>query len=99
MARPSRTPGVTDSLVIVRAARQLITLRGPREARRGAQMSDLAIIPDGALMIRNGRIEEVGTTRRIERLKTARDAFEIDATGHVVLPAFVDTATAFSIAT
>ncbi len=93
MARQSRDSGVTDNLVLVRAARQLLTLHGPREARRGTKMSELAIIPDGALIIRNGRIEEVGTARRIERLKAARDAVEVDASGMVVLPAFIDTAT------
>ena len=66
--------------------------------RRGAQMSDLAIIPDGAVLIRNGRIDSVGPTRRLERLKTARNAQEIDATGSVVLPGFVDTGTSLILA-
>ena len=56
-------------------------------------MSDLHVIPDGAVLIRNGHIEDVGPTRRIERLKTARDAQEIDATGSIVMPAFVDSST------
>jgi len=56
-------------------------------------MSALAIIPDGALLIRDGRIEDVGPTRRIERLKTARNAIEVDATGSIVLPGFVDSGT------
>ncbi len=56
-------------------------------------MSALAIIPDGALLIRDGRIEDVGPTRRIERLKAARDAVEVDATGSVVIPGFIDSAT------
>ena len=43
------------------------------------------------MLIRNGRIEDVGPSRRIERLKAARDAVEIDATGSIVLPAFVDS--------
>jgi imidazolonepropionase len=53
-------------------------------------MSDLNIIPDGALLIRDGVIEEVGTTRRIENLVPARLAREYDASGKVVMPAFVD---------
>jgi len=48
------------------------------------------MIPDGALLIRNGVIEEVGTSRRIENLAIARTAKEIDAGGRIVLPAFVD---------
>ena len=88
-----RKPGLQSNLVLIRGARQLITLRGQAGVRRGTQMSDLHVIPDGAVLIRNGHIEDVGPTRRIERLKTARDAQEIDATGSIVMPAFVDSST------
>jgi imidazolonepropionase len=53
-------------------------------------MQDLQIVPDGALLIRNGVIEEAGPTQRIENLQKARRAREIDAMGKVVMPAFVD---------
>lgn len=53
-------------------------------------MSELAVVPNGALLIRNGVIEHVGSARRIENLKGARQAREIDATGKVIMPAFVD---------
>ncbi len=53
-------------------------------------MSDLSIIPDGALLIRDNVIEELGPTRRVENLIPARLAKEIDAAGKIVMPAFVD---------
>ena len=53
-------------------------------------MGELGIIQDGAVLVRNGIIEEVGPTRRLENLKVARGAIEIDATGKVVMPGFVD---------
>ena len=53
-------------------------------------MADLNVIQDGAVLIRNGCIEHVGTTRQVENLVPARQAREIDATGKVVMPAFVD---------
>jgi imidazolonepropionase len=53
-------------------------------------MQELHIVPDGALLIRNGVIEESGATQRIENLQKARGAREIDAVGKVVMPAFVD---------
>jgi imidazolonepropionase len=53
-------------------------------------MTDLNIISDGAVLIRDGVIEEVGATRRVENLVPARLARVIDATGRVVMPAFVD---------
>ena len=79
-------------MIFIRGARQLVTLRGP-SPRRGLQLSDLAIIPDGSLLIRDDKIVEVGTTRRIENLAAARSAEVIDATGKVVIPGFVDSHT------
>ena len=48
------------------------------------------MIREGSLLIRDGRILEVGLTRRIENLAQARGSQEIDATGRVVMPGFVD---------
>lgn len=53
-------------------------------------MAELSIIPKGAVLLRNGVIEDVGPARRVENLAGARRAREIDATGRVVMPAFVD---------
>ena len=53
-------------------------------------MANLAVIPDGSVLLRDGLIEAVGPTRRIENMADARDAEEIDAVGRVVMPAFVD---------
>lgn len=75
---------------MIRSARQLVTLRGPQGPRRGLAMGELAIISDGALLLRDGLIQEVGPTRRVENLAAARGAIEIDATGKVVMPGFVD---------
>jgi len=77
-------------LVLLHSARQLITLHGPQGPRRGPEMRNLAIIPDGAVLIRNGVIEDVGPTRRVANLVRAKRAREVDATGRIVLPAFVD---------
>jgi imidazolonepropionase len=53
-------------------------------------MADLNIVPNGAVLIRNGAIENIGPARRVENLAGAKHAREIDATGRVVMPAFVD---------
>lgn len=75
---------------LLRGAKQLLTLRGPSGIRRGAALQDLGIIEDGSVLIRDGIIAAVGSTRRLENLKDARSAIEIPATGNVVMPAFVD---------
>lgn len=79
--------------ILIRGARQLLTLRGARGPRRGADLNDLGIIRDGALLIRDGVIEEAGPTRRLENLAEARGAVEINAVGRVVMPGFVDSHT------
>src|SRR5881398_3037551 len=72
--------------------RQLVTLAGPPRPRCGAEMRDLAIIPDGAMRIRNGRIAAVGPTAEIQR-GLAEDTEVVDAGGRAVLPGFVDAHT------
>lgn len=76
--------------LLVRGARQLITLRGSAGPRRGAALQELGIIRDGALLIEDGRIVEVGLSRRVENLVLAHRSQEIDVTGRVVMPGFVD---------
>src|SRR3989442_1887684 len=70
-------------------ARQLITVRGPSRARRGAELGELGIIDDGAVAIRDGRIEWVGPTDQLPD----RSAPEFDAAGKIILPGFVDSHT------
>jgi imidazolonepropionase len=80
----------TPGTYFVRGARQLLTLRGPAP-RRGLSCSDLGIIRDGSVLIQDGRIEEVGSTRRIENLRKARSARLIDVSGKVVAPGLIDS--------
>jgi imidazolonepropionase len=72
-------------------ASQLVTLAGSNRPRVGAEMSDLAIIRDGGMLIRDGKIDIIGSSDEIE--KNAGDSDIIDAAGRVVLPGFVDAHT------
>jgi imidazolonepropionase len=78
------------SITLIRGARQLLTLRGATGPRRGPDLRNLGIIQDGAVLIVDGRIHDVGPSRRLENLALARQATLIDASGRVVLPGFVD---------
>lgn len=78
--------------VAVLHAAQLVTLAGPRRPRVRAEMADLAILHDGALLVEDGIIASVGPSDEIAR-ELPRGAQVIDATGRCVLPGFVDAHT------
>lgn len=78
--------------VAVLHAAQLVTLAGPRAPRIREQMRELAIIPDGGMLIEDGRVVATGPSSEIEKT-LASDADVVDARGKVVLPGFVDAHT------
>src|SRR2546423_5239251 len=75
--------------VAVLHAAQLVTLAGPKRPRVGTELKELAIINDGGMLVRDGRIEQVGSSNEIAKALPP-DAEVIDANGKVVLPGFVD---------
>lgn len=79
-----------NSLAVIHAA-QVVTLAGPKRPRVGAEMAELAIIHNGGMLIRDGKIDSVGRSDEIE--KRSRGAGIVDAGGRVVLPGFVDAHT------
>jgi len=82
-----------QKITLLRGARQLLTLHGSSGPRRGADLGNLGLIQDGAVLIVDGLIHQVGPARRLENLALARQAEEIDASGCVVMPGFVDSST------
>jgi imidazolonepropionase len=73
--------------ILLTHASQLLTLRG-YAPRRGEFMRDLGIIPDGAVLIEDGKITAVGTTDELRKQSTNSE--ELDCTDKVVLPGFID---------
>jgi len=71
---------------------QLVTLAGAARPRVGAEMRELSIIGDGAMLVRDGRLEAVGIRADIEPLITNEHEI-VDAKNRVVLPGFVDAHT------
>src|SRR5215468_2664035 len=82
---------MTKPFAIIGAS-QLVTLAGPRRPRVAAEMRELAIINDGAMLIRDGRVVQTGARGEIEPLIDA-DCEVIDAGKRVVMPGFVDAHT------
>src|ERR1019366_2691151 len=79
--------------ILIRGARQLLTARGDRAPRSGPSLNELNVIQDGAVLIQDGILVEVGPSRRVENLAPARNAIEVNAAGRGVMPGFVDAHT------
>lgn len=83
---------MTDLLFIKHAA-QLITVEGHTEKPAKKQaMSEIAVIENGAVLIKDGRILDVGETSAIEAKypELIADANHIDATNKTVTPGLID---------
>jgi imidazolonepropionase len=78
-------------LVVKNAAQLLASPRPGERLKRGAALRDLPVIPDGALVCRDGRVDWAGPTADLPPLPAGAEV--IDATGQVVLPGFVDSHT------
>ncbi|MDG6228773.1 MAG: imidazolonepropionase [Candidatus Thermoplasmatota archaeon] len=70
--------------IIIKNASELITLQGPNRPRIKKEMNDLSIIKDSDVAIKDGVIVEVGSCLTYPSVK------EIDASGKIVLPGFID---------
>jgi imidazolonepropionase len=71
---------------------QLVTLAGPARARVRQELRELSIIEHGAMLVRDGAIERVGSQALLTPLITS-DYEVVDAGQRMVLPGFVDAHT------
>lgn len=81
----------SKTLAVVNCS-QVITLAGPARPRVGLELRELGIVADGAMFVRDGRIENVGNADEIETLINA-DTAVVDARRQVLMPGFVDAHT------
>jgi imidazolonepropionase len=72
--------------MLLHSASQLLTISGAPQ--RGRDLGHLGIVPDGAVLIRDGAIAAVGTTAELHHAYPHEET--MDAAGHVVMPGFVD---------
>lgn len=85
------TQAISKKFAVVNIG-QLMTMAGPARPRVGAEMLELGLIRDAALLIEDGRVRAAGT---YADLKGSIDAgmTVIDAAGRLVTPGFVDAHT------
>ena len=75
---------------------QLVTLAGPARPRVGEEMRELGLVRDGAMLIQDGRVAEVGAYADLKvnaGRAIAQGAVVLDAGGSLVTPGFVDAHT------
>jgi imidazolonepropionase len=72
--------------MLIHSASQLLTLSGGPQ--RGHELGRLGLIEDGAVLVRDGKIVQTGTSA--ELLDAYPDEERLDASGCAVLPGFVD---------
>jgi imidazolonepropionase len=72
--------------MLLHSASQLLTIAGAPQ--RGHDLGQLGIIPDGAVLFKDGKILAVGTTADL--CQTYPQEETMDAGGHVIMPGFVD---------
>src|SRR6266478_5275514 len=80
----NNTVSFANSLLITGAS-QMLTFCG-RAPRRGSSLSNLGLIKNGALLVRDGAIAAVGAQAQVEALAEARAAEKLDLGGRVALP-------------
>ena len=82
------------SNLLIKNTNELVTCSG-NTAKYGKEMSDIHVIENGAVVVENGIIKDLGKTQDILSKYNEKDYEVIDATGKAVLPGFVDSHTHF----
>jgi imidazolonepropionase len=89
-----------ESALLLANIGQVLTLRsssGEPGPRRGADLKELGVIEDGAVLCLGGKVVSVGSSKDALRdpwlKKNRKRVLEIDCAGKVVLPGFVDSHT------
>lgn len=70
--------------LVIKNANELVTLKGPNRPRIKNEMSNISVINNGSIAIKNGKIIDIG-----KGLKYKAEEI-INASGKIVLPGFVD---------
>lgn len=99
MPRKARNPLSSSALLLVNIG-QLLTLQLPNVSagpRRRSDLKQLGVIENGAVLCMGGKIVSAGTTKNALRdpwiKKNRKKITEIECSGKVVLPGFVDSHT------
>jgi imidazolonepropionase len=84
--------GIRMTITYIKCAAQVITVKGGSQPRRAEEMSDLGIIENGSVLVKNGRIVFVGPdVKAQEYLEHIHEPINIiDAEGKILTPGLID---------
>ncbi len=82
---------MAEKEILVLEAAQILTCPGGTAPRRREGMSNIGLVEDGALAIRDGKVEAVA--KQTELRHRFPDADRVDLSGHVLTPGLVDSHT------
>ena len=74
--------------LIINNARQLVTCASGKRLKKGGQMKDVGLVENGSIAVHQGKFAGIGTAQEIEKQFSAEK--NIDASGKVVCPGFID---------
>jgi imidazolonepropionase len=89
--RRNRNQTMNDESLLINAS-QLVTLAGAARPRTGAEMRELAIVENGAVLIHDGLIAATGSRSEVSA-QASPSCQILDARNGVVMPGFVDAHT------
>lgn len=78
--------------LVIKNASELVTCKG-KGPKHGKDMSDIGIIENGCIVVENGIITDVGTTKEVLNKYNEEEYTVIDASNKTVLPGFIDSHT------
>jgi imidazolonepropionase len=84
-------PSLSPCVVITHASQILCVSSSKERCKRAAELRQICLVPNGAVVITDGLIQWVGPTADLQAVPP--EAEVIDARGKVVLPGFIDSHT------
>lgn len=82
---------MNTSLTLHNAAQVICISKNRELVKRGSDMSDIAVLKNTTIVVRDGEISWIGPSSRAPT--TLKDVEELDLTGKIVVPGFVDSHT------
>ncbi|MBI4655353.1 MAG: imidazolonepropionase [Elusimicrobia bacterium] len=79
-------------MLLITGLRQILTFKGPNSPRTGSLMNNIGLIDNGAILIEDDKIIDIGKEKEILKNPKFRKAKHINIKG-VALPGFVDSHT------